>query len=104
MKMNRKQRARDESSGSGIFFSSSRKSKASVSGRGEGEDERQAGVRCLCFWGAFPAPPQEQSCPLLPVGPSLAVPEARPKRQCDTISGRVLTFGLVWPGNSLSLY
>lgn len=53
MKMNRKRRAQDESSGSGIFFSSSRKSKASVSGRGEGEDERQAGIRCLCFWGAF---------------------------------------------------
>lgn len=61
MKMNRKWRARDASSGSGIFFSSARKSKASVSGRGEGEGERQAGVRCLCFWGAFSCPPKNRA-------------------------------------------
>ena len=59
----------------------------------------------LLSGGLFLPPPYpEQSCPLLPVGPSLVVPEARPKRQRDMILGRVLTFGLTWPINSLSLY
>ena len=70
-------------------------------GRVNGRQELDASA----FRGPFPAPPNpEQSCPLLPVGPSLVVPEARPKRQRDMILGRVLTFGLTWPINSLSLY
>lgn len=70
-------------------------------GRVNGRQELDASA----FGGPFPAPPNpEQSCPLLPVGPSLVVPEARPKRQRDMILGRVLTFGLTWPINSLSLY
>ena len=70
-------------------------------GRVNGRQELDASA----FGGPFPAPPNpEQSCPLLPVGPSLVVPEARPKRQRDMLLGRVLTFGLTWPINSLSLY
>lgn len=53
-------------------------------GRVNGRQDSDASA----FGGPFPARPNpEQSCPLLPVGPSLAVPEARPKRQRDMISG-----------------
>lgn len=45
-------------------------------GRVNGRQESDASA----FGGPFPARPNpDQSCPLLPVGPSLAVPEARPK-------------------------